>query len=50
MEHSREIEYLKDKRMALEASKSGIHYIKIVDKNYDEFIADYVESDHNMPE
>ena len=50
MEHSREIEYLKDKRMALEASKSGIHYIKIVDKNYNEFIADYVESDHNMPE
>lgn len=50
MEHSREIEHLKDARMAHEAAKSGIHYIKIVDKNYDDFLADYVESDRNVPE
>lgn len=50
MEHSREIEYLKDKQMERECAKSGIHYIKIVEKNYDEFIEDYIESDHNAPE
>ena len=50
MEHSREIEHLKDKRMVAEAGKSGIHYIKIVDKKYDEFDNDYVKSDFNKPE
>ena len=50
MEHSREIEYLKDAQMAREAEKRGIHYIKIVDKNYDQFMTDYIESDHNAPE
>ena len=50
MEHSREIEHLKDKRMQMEAGKHGIHYIKIVDKKYDEFDNDYVKSDFNKPE
>lgn len=50
MEHSREIEYLKDKRLKDEARKTSINYIKIVDKNYDEFIRDYVKSDTNKPE
>lgn len=50
MEHSREIEHLKDKRMVAESGKSGIHYIKIVDKKYDDFDQDYVKSDTNRPE
>ena len=50
MEHSREIEYLKDAMMRRESKRSAIHYIKIVDKNYDEFIRDYVKSDGNQPE
>ena len=50
MEHSREIEYLKDARMKAETQKSSINYIKIVDKNYDEFMRDYVKSDQNQPE
>ena len=50
MEHSREIEYLKDDRLAFEARKTGIHYIKIVDKNYADFDSVYVMSDNNKPE
>lgn len=50
MEHSREIEYLKDDRMKLEMKKTSINYIKIVDKNYDEFDSVYVKSDTNQPE
>lgn len=50
MEHSREIEHLKDKRMRNETASSGINYIKIVDKNYNEFDSDYVKSDENIPE
>ena len=50
MEHSREIEYLKDARMKAETRKSSINYIKIVDKNYTEFMEDYVKSDQNQPE
>ena len=50
MEHSREIEYLKDARLKYETQKTGIHYIKIVDKNYDEFDQVYVKSDNNRPE
>lgn len=50
MNHNREIEHKKDLRMAKEAAKGGIHYIKILDKNYDEFDNDYVKSDSNMPE
>ena len=50
MKHSREIEHLKDKQMIAEAGKNGIHYIKIVDKKYDEFDNDYVKSDFNKPE
>lgn len=50
MEHAREIEHLKDKRMVYESGQSGIHYIKIVDKNYNEFDSDYVKSDTNKPE
>ena len=49
MEHSREIEHLKDERMAREMKKTSINYIKIVDKKYDEFIRDYVNSDTNQP-
>jgi hypothetical protein len=50
MEHSREIEFLKDKRMRAETNATGINYIKIVDKNYDEFIESYVKSNTNRPE
>lgn len=50
MNHNREIEHLKDKRMGLETRKSGIHYIKILDKKYDEFDREYVKSDNNKPE
>ena len=50
MDHSREIEYLKDARMHAEEKKTNIHYIKIIDKNYDEFMRDYVKSDMNHPE
>lgn len=50
MEHSREIEYLKDARMKRETDQNGINYIKIVDKIYDDFMEDYVKSDHNRPE
>ncbi len=50
MVHNREIEHRKDIRMQKEAAQSGIHYIKILDKKYDEFDEDYVKSDSNMPE
>ena len=50
MEHAREIERLKDQRLKAEEKKTNIHYIKIVDTNYDEFIRDYVQSDENRPE
>lgn len=50
MVHSREIEYLKDARMAVEMKRTSINYIKIVDKNYDEFMSTYVKSDTNQPE
>ena len=50
MEHSREIEFLKDKRMRAETNTNGINYIKIVDKKYDEFIENYVKSESNKPE
>lgn len=50
MQHNRGIEAEKDKRMIAESSRSGIHYIKILDKNYDEFMRDYVKSDTNSPE
>ena len=50
MEHEREMEALKDKRLQDEEKKTNIHYIKIVDKNYDEFIRDYVKSDENKPD
>lgn len=50
MEHSREIEYLKDARMEYETKKSSIHYIKIVDKNYEDFDRIYVKSDNNKPD
>ena len=50
MEHSREIEYLKDARMHAEEKKTNIHYIKIVDKNYTDFMQDYVKSDMNHPD
>lgn len=49
MEHEREMEALKDKRLHDEEKKTNIHYIKIVDKKYDEFIRDYVNSDENKP-
>jgi hypothetical protein len=44
-EHNREIELLKDKRMAQICAKSSLNYIKIVGKNYDEFIEKYIKSD-----
>lgn len=50
MEHEREMEALKDKRLQDEEKKTNIHYIKIVDKKYDEFIRDYVNSDENKPD
>ena len=50
MVHNREIEYLKDARMRKECDKTGLHYLKIVDKKYDEFIELYVKSDNNQPE
>ena len=50
MEHSREIEHLKDKRLEYEVQKTNIHYIKIVDKNYTDFDQIYVKSDNNKPD
>ena len=50
MEHSRDIEHRKDKRMAFLMKKTSINYLKIVDKNYEEFDDTYVKSDTNQPE
>lgn len=50
MEHNREIEALKDKRMKYETSKTNINYIKIMDKKYDEFDEIYIKSDTNKPD
>ena len=50
MAHEREMEALKDKRLADEEKKTNIHYIKIVDKKYDDFMRDYVKSDENKPD
>lgn len=50
MEHSREIEYLKDDYMKKQMNSSSINYIKIVDKNYSDFDSIYVKSDNNKPE
>jgi len=50
MEHSREIEHLKDQRLGYETKKTNIHYIKIVDKDYTDFDRIYVKSDNNKPE
>lgn len=50
MVHNRQIEHKKDLRMQKEAAQNGIHYIKILDKNYEEFDNDYVKSDSNQPE
>lgn len=50
MEHSREIEFLKDDRMRYECKKANIHYIKIIDKVYEEFDKVFVKSDNNKPE
>lgn len=50
MVHNREIEHQKDLMMKRMCSRSGKHYIKILDKNYDDFMKDYVKSDNNKPE
>jgi hypothetical protein len=50
MEHSRDIEHLKDQMMMKRMKKSAMNYIKIVDKNYTDFLNDYVKSDQNQPE
>ena len=50
MEHERDMEYRKDRMMARNERQTKRHYIKIVDKNYDEFMDDYVKSDMNQPE
>ena len=50
MEHEREMEHIKDNMMKKIGKDSSINYIKIVDKNYDQFIEDYVKSDNNQPE
>lgn len=50
MEHEREMEYIKDNMMKRLNKETGINYIKIVDKNYDQFMEDYVKSDNNQPE
>lgn len=50
MEHEREMEYIKDNMMKQLHQRTGINYIKIVDKKYDDFMNDYVKSDNNQPE
>lgn len=50
MEHNREIEALKDAAVRRECQNIGMHYIKILDKDYSEFMRDYVKSDNNQPE
>lgn len=49
MNHNREIEHRKDQFMMNQCEKTGMHYIKIMDKNYDEFLKDYVNTDDNQP-
>lgn len=44
-EHNRDIEHLKDQRMKVITSKSNINYIKIVGKDYSEFISTYIKGD-----
>lgn len=44
-EHNREIEYLKDARMKVITAKSNINYIKIIGKDYSEFLSTYVKGD-----
>ena len=50
MEHNREIEQLKDNAARVYCKNNGMHYIKILDKNYEEFMSEYVKSDLNQPE
>lgn len=50
MEHERDMEYRKDRMMARTSNQTKRHYLKIVDKKYDEFMDDYVKSDTNQPE
>lgn len=50
MEHNRDIEARKDQMMRNECKRTGLHYIKILDKNYEEFDREYVESSNNKPE
>lgn len=49
MEHLRDIERRKDAMMENECKKMGHYYIKILDKNYDEFVSEYVKTDNNHP-
>lgn len=44
MVHNREIEAEKDKMMKFQTQKTGINYIKILDKNYDEFLKTYINT------
>lgn len=50
MNHNREIEHNKDLFMKRICENSGLNYIKILDKNYDEFIQDYIKTDNNSPD
>ena len=50
MEHNRDIEARKDQMMRNKCKRTGMHYIKILDKNYDEFDDQYVDSPNNRPE
>lgn len=50
MENSRDIERRKDEYMYHQMKQTAINYIKIIDKNYDEFDEIYVKSDTNKPE
>ena len=50
MEHNREIEALKDRAARNFCEENNMHYIKIIDKDYTEFMRDYVKSDQNQPE
>lgn len=50
MEHNREIESLKDAAVRKMCSENNMHYIKILDKDYTEFMHDYIKSDQNQPE
>lgn len=50
MEHNRDIEHRKDQAVKIFCKNNNMHYIKILDKNYEEFDRDYVKSDNNSPE